>query len=114
MCEACEIRDLTNKLVALMQKEGLMPADLKDGAELKQANVMLKTMLQLCASITVSVAGTEGEMLQKIANLCGLIFADAMGNVVAQVEAVEAAQKPAATREAAKAAFDGLMVGSKH
>lgn len=115
MCVNCEIRDLSEKLVALFQKEGLMPADLSQGAELKAANVMMKAMLQLCASVTVSVTGIEDmTLVQKVANQCGAIFADAVANVVAQVEAIDAAQKPAPSKEAAKAAFDALMVGSKH
>jgi hypothetical protein len=114
MCERCEIRDLTLKMVALMQKEGLMPADLREGATAKTAKVMLKTMLTLCASVAVSIAGTANEDLEKIGDLCGAIFSNAVADVVEGIKADEATRQPAPSREAAQAAFDGLMVGSKH
>jgi hypothetical protein len=108
MCEAC---DLHAKLMALIEKDGHVSATAPTRAQLETA---LNALLRTSAAMMIALGGGNRGITMAYQVRSTFDLADFIQSGIEQEEADRKAKEPAASHEAAKAAFDGLMVGSKH
>jgi hypothetical protein len=113
MCDnrECETCRLAGRLWDFIQKDAGIDPENPDRAKMA---VAMDVMTRAIGHMIVSSADAVPAKITVLNLDVGMKLAHAIAAAYEITMASEAAQKPAASKEAAQAAFHGLMVGSKH
>lgn len=113
MCDTatCEVCAMGKKVWDFIQTEAGIDPEKPDKAKMA---ALMDVFVRALGSMTVAACSANPVAITLTQIDISTRYSQAIAHAYEVTMASEAAQKPATSAEAAKAAFDGLMVGSKH